>query len=930
MNRSSAPEDDRGERLKERVAALERDLAAAEETRLAREQARARAMGVDRLIATVLSEALAQPSLPGIAERGRPSREAGLALVAVGGYGRAELSPKSDVDLLFVFPGSDGTKATAPRAVVEQVLYALWDSGLEIGHAARTIPECIAVGKAEVTARSSLLDHRFVAGDADLYRRFASELERKLFRVDEPGFVAAKLAEIGRRRERFGAAVSRNEPNLKEGEGGLRDAHTAAWIARAVWRTDLSGLVARNRVRPDDLAEHDAAFERLLRARAALHRLAGRKEDRLSFDRQAATAAALGFPDVEPFMQSLAQAMAAIQRFLQLVVDRAPERFHRAARDLGPRPSRPRDSSLRARAPAGFRVRRGRLTFADRAAGGTGGGPRRARSAEPSTGGGPRRARSAEPSTGGGPRRARSTEPSAVALIRLFEVAAAMRLPLHPEARETVRASRRLLAENRDRAEVVDAFWSLLLVPDGDGLERALLEMNDLGALAAVLPEFEALYCRVQHDTYHVYTCDTHLVLAAANAHRLRGGAFRAREPVLDEIAKGLPPRVLVLGSFLHDVGKSERGHTEAGLRMLPRIAAQLRLSGSEREDVHFLMEQHLLMSHVAQRRDLSDPETIAGFAAKVGTIERLRLLYALTVCDIASVGPTTYTDWKGALLRELYQRTTLLLEQGATAVRDEAKQRRAATSEAARRLLAERRRTVDAERFDRFLANLPERYFVATHPESVVDDFLLGELPSATGLRVQARVVGGGRATEITFQAADRAGLFADLAGSLAAAGMSIRTARIHTAADGIAIDRFDVVGPDGGPVDLLAVDRMVRDLLWVLTGKQTASELIQKRSPPSYRAPRPPGKPPRVEIHNDASADSTVVDVYAIDRLGLLFDIASGLTTLGLDIGVAIVSTKVDQVADSFYVRRVGGGKVTDPAAIERLRADLLSRVG
>lgn len=881
----------RAERLKMRVADLEREIEGANPKEPARERARLRSRGVDAILADALAEtaanAAAQPGLPGVGEATPPKIT--LAIVAVGGYGREELSPRSDVDLLFVLPGKTSATAAAERALVERLLYQLWDSGLEIGHSVRAIPECIEVGKKDVPARSSMLDHRFVAGDSTLYRELARTLEKKLFRVDTAGFVTAKLLEIARRRERWGRSVSRNEPNLKEGEGGLRDAHTALWIARAVWGLrDAAGLASEGVARREEVTEFEAAFERLLDARSALHRVAGRKEDRLAFERQPAVAAELGVMDspsanaTELFMQTLTRSMASVQRFLQLVVDRMPESFHKHALKAGALPRHAEGT----RAPKGYRLKKGRLAFSDEEA----------------------------------------AAKSAAKLIDLFAVAAAEGHALHPEARDVVRQHRDVIAGARAKPDAVAAFWRLLLTPRGDDVERALSDMNDLGALGSFLPEMEALHCRVQHDTYHVYTCDAHLVVAAANAHRLAGGQWAETEPLLTTIAKELPKRTFVLGLFLHDIGKSEKGHTEVGLRMLPRIAKQLALTEREQDDIRFLIAEHLTMSHVAQRRDPSDPKTISDFAAKMGTAARLKLLYALTFCDIAAVGPGTWTDWKGALLRDLYLRTLTALEAGHDAIAEDAARRAEAVKKQARE---KHRGSRDA--FERFLDRLPPRYFATSDADAVIDDFVLATQveAKAPGLKVQARVVPARRATEITFQAADRAGLFADFAGALAAAGLSIRTARIHTTRDGVAIDRFEVTGSDGGAVDLAALDRMVRDLLWVLTGKQTAAELLARRKPPTYGRHHAHAKAPRVEIHNDASADATVVDVFARDRLGLLYDVAAAITKLELDIHVAIVSTKVDQAADSFYVRELGGGKVVDPVRLDALKSALLARL-
>lgn len=797
-----------------------------------------------------------------------------VAVVATGGYGRQTLSPHSDVDLLFVVP-PQSTDDEAVRQVIEAVLYPLWDSKRVIGHAVRTIADSIEVGRKEMTVRSAMLDHRFVAGDRAVYDRFVRRLERRLFSTDKTRFVRFKLEEIAARRERSGDTAFRNEPDVKEGEGGLRDAQTALWIGRTVWdaRTPTAlaqeGLITREQV-----TEWHAATEHLLAVREFLHEASGRKMDRLSFELQAEAAARFGYESSEKghaaelFMRDLLIHQSSIQRILADVVDHLPRRYREQTERSKPR-------RRRRRVPDGFRVDNGSLRFTSS-------------------------------------RRLRSRPQD---MVRIFAISATHDLPVHPRARQAIRSHLGDIDDDtRTDMDAADAFLTLLTHENGASRLRL---MNALGLLGAYVPEFEANFCRMQYDKYHVFTVDAHSIQAVQELQRVFSGRYAQQQRLLTQVAEEVERVPVTLGTFLHDVGKGAgSGHVAAGARMVPVICERLGVAPDDADLVLFMELEHLLMSYVAQRRDLEDPKTIRDFAERVGSMQRLRALYLMTFADIRAVGPSTWTEWKGQLLRELYVKAAALIEareeaDPAQLLLERAGERR---SEARARLLE----SYDAADVDAFLDRFSPRYFATTPAESVASDFSLVRAPLTRPVRVSARVLAAEQLTELTFYSKDRRGLFAHLAGVLAAGRLSVRAARIHTTQDGFALDRFEVSGEDGQPVtDLTQLQRIVDNANAVVEAGD-AKALLQ-RARPTWAGPRhgPRAGKVTIEVHNDASENFTVVDLVAPDRMGLLHDITQTLADHELDIAVAIVSTKVDSAADTFYVRRAESGqarKLTD----------------
>src|SRR6218665_2409537 len=797
----------------------------------------------------------------------------GLALVSLGSYGRRELSPHSDLDLLLLRLPSVPEAAAAPLARAFPTL--LWDIKRAVGWSARSPDECLRAADADQTIRTALLDARFLAGDAATFDLFAQDVHPKLLSHRADAYIQEKAQELRARREKFGDSVFLLEPNIKQGEGGLRDLETALWIARVRFhRGGLTGLLQQSLLPESEVARLKAARDFLLRIRHHLHFLRGRKEDRLTFDLQEEVARFLGYPEgpvlpVEAFMRDDYLAASAIRQAADSLIARCEELSAArrvtlfSGRQLGP-----------------FRVAHGKLTVSVR---------------------------------GLFPR-----EPAS--LLDFVRTAEEHGLPLHSEARVQASQAVPSLEAARATSAVVSVFRTLFARPGTRG--ELLFELHDMGLLGAVVPEFGRVTAHHQHDLYHVYTVDVHTLFAVRRLYALRAGDLVEQEPELSREMRELKdPFPLYLGMLLHDAGKGMGGdHSEKGRLLMVSLGERLGLSSRQREVAEFLVKEHLKMSHTAQRRDLSDPSLIADFARRVGDVEKLTCLYLLTWADISSVGPRMWTAWKGQLLRELYDKTRAHLvgraPMGGLHVRERFHARWARVSgEARARELAE---------------VLPERYFLGMDPSrATLHSRLLARArsrPLAAALRYHPDA--GSR--ELTLAAPDRPGLLALLAGVLSVHRIDILSARIASTSDGLALDVFDVRPPQGHRLERQRWRQARADLLRVLLGDTSMEELMRRRRPGSLPKRHLPPVSPRITLDNRASRDFTVVDVLALDQVGLLHAIASALTRSGVQISLAKVSTEANRAMDSFYITRQGArldGPSEQAALVETLIAALES---
>jgi [protein-PII] uridylyltransferase len=808
--------------------------------------------------------------------------DGGLSLVALGGYGRVELAPFSDVDLLLLHDGSGPAAASA-----EAILYLLWDSGLQVGHAVRTPAECLALADADHTARTALVECRFVAGDADLFQTFEREILGDLASRRIETFVGDKLEEWKDRHERFGRTVFRLEPDVKFGEGGLREMQTAMWIARAIHRvTSLGDLKRRGLLAPREVDDLRAARDFLWRVRTALHYRAGRQDDHLTFDAQEEIAAAFGYVDtaevlaVERFMRDYYLSARTVARVSRNIVEICTG---------GDRLPAEGDPDLKEVAP-GLEAARGFLVASD---------PGHF---------------DADPAN----------------LVRVFEVADREGLRLHPTVRDRVRQA--VVRQPEALRESAEAAASLRRLFEREGTRGDFLQpMHDAGVLGTLVPEFGRQTGLWQHDLYHQYTVDVHSLFALRRAFALRSNAID--DPRFTEKMQALEnPYPFYLGVWFHDIGKGMGGgHSEKGAAMMPEVCRRLRLSGEEADEVAWLVRSHLRMSHVSQRRDLSDPALIAAFAEEMGSLRRLTMLYLLTFADVGTTGEKTWTDWKATLLTELYDKTRAVLiatEEGARPVPHDGSREAREGAEAIVAALRPRHEEADVEAF---LDSVPDRYLASVPPKKAAGHLALlrrlEELgPGLVSRRVHHRKKGY---TELSVATADRPGLLADLTGVLAAHRVDILGAQIFSLSSGRVLDVFEVRDRQTG---LLAGGKRWRALradLAAIPGEPGIGDrLVRRRLRPGGLRPRPvPPVPVAVKVDNEASDRHTVVDVFARDRLGLLHSITATLHELGLDVWVARVATEAHRATDAFYVTGADGRKITDDARLDDVVSRLVS---
>jgi [protein-PII] uridylyltransferase len=805
-----------------------------------------------------------------------PTASEHLAVIATGGYGRGELAPGSDIDLLFVHPYK---RAPWSESVVEFILYMLWDLGLKVGHATRSQAECMRLAKQDITVRTALLEARYLAGDRALF----DELRRKFWSEAGPGldFVEAKLAERDERHARQGTSRYLVEPNLKEGKGGLRDLQTLYWIGKLLYRVEDAGdLVGHGLFTAEEYKLFQEAEVFLWDVRVRLHYLAGRAEERLSFDLQPALASAMGFTDesprraVEAFMKAyflVAKEVGDLTRIFCAALEEQNRKKKPALSRLLPGFLKPRSGD------EDFFVENGRLNAREGAF-------------------------AADP----------------VNLVRIFHLADEKNVDVHPGALQTItRSLGRIDEALREDPEANRLFLAIL--SSRRDPERALRRMNEAGVLGRFVPEFGRVVALMQFNMYHHYTVDEHLIRAVGNVAAIERGELKAEHPLSSDIVKRVKSReALYCAILLHDIAKGLPGdHSDLGAGIAHRLCPRWGLAPEDTAAVAWLVQNHLVMSDTAQRRDLSDPKTVRDFVATVQTPEMLRLLLVMTVADIRAVGPGVWNGWKGQLLRELYYEAEAVMTGG------DAAPVRAARIEAAKSALGQRIADLPEEDRRRALARQHDSYWLAfdeaaheRHARLMADADAAGETVALTAESSKFRAV-----TEIVVYTPDRPGLFSMLAGAISASGGSIVDAKVFTTADRHALDVFSVQDAEGGPFgDAARVARLRQTIARTLAGEPHADFAKPQRRASAFRVH------PRVHVDNEASTAATVLEVNCLDRPGLLYDVTRALFEQGLSISSAIVSTHGERAVDVFYVRDGFGHKIVHPDKLDAVEKRLL----
>jgi [protein-PII] uridylyltransferase len=817
-----------------------------------------------------------------------PSGPSNLCLMAVGGYGRGEMAPFSDVDImLFAKDRSSSEKA-------KELLYKLWNTNLDISHSFRTPADCISETKKDIRTRTSLLEHRYIAGDADLFRYFQDNVYPEIAFRESRNFITEKLREVEQRHRKISASVFMLEPHIKEGRGMLRDIHTLTWLASVRLRTrSLDGL--SKMLLPDEFRKLERAYDFLLKVRFCLHLLSGRKNDVLSFEFHERAAGMLNFRASKRFLSS-----ERFMRYLYLKASVVSDITSRTL-DLFSMPYRNPEEGRESRAAHFFYAKR-KITddFS----------------------------LSRNRIVASGADFVRTPEK----IIEAFAVMSKTGKRFSPKLREEIKKNLfRIGRTTRRSPRAVESFMNIVR---GERVYETLREMHACGVLGRFIPEFDALSFLVIYEPYHRFTVDEHSLHAVRKIEELQNTKYKNLEH-LSEVYKRVRRReAIVLTLLLHDVGK--RGiaqsyrygsgpghHDEVGYRELKNITERFNLSPELRSEVEFLVKNHLLMSSAALTMDTESPEGIARFADEVGDRETLDALYLITYADMAAVSDGFWSEWKARLLRDFYGTVARYLE-GFT--KDFAE---------ARELLLDRTFLSPGEKegTKNFLSLMPERYVISTTPERLSEDYRTCKEVAERGFGLRVREEEDGT-SEVCIGAWDRPGIFSRIVGVLSSMKMNIYRARAYTAKDGIIVDKIQVSNWKEieweGIVKALE-ERLYRAVCAGLAKDEYETMIRNIRDSQGYILPTPEvfGRfEPFIELDNETSGECSILEFFAGDRLGLLYDATSLMHEEGIDIISARINTESGLAHDIFYIQKEGtkldGTDVTELLALlwKRLR--------
>jgi [protein-PII] uridylyltransferase len=786
-----------------------------------------------------------------------------ISVVAVGGFGRSEMAPHSDVDLLFLHPW----KITAhAESVIETMLYILWDLKLKVGHSSRTVRDCVRLGREDITIRTALLEHRHITGDAALASELDERLWQDLFRNTGREFIEAKLAERTERHKRQGGQRYVLEPNVKEAKGGLRDLQTLYWIGKYLHRVpSAEGLVGAGLLTAEEFAIFRRAENFLWAARCHMHYITRRATDQLTFDLQVEVAERMNYRDaggrraVEHFMQDYFRHATRVGELTRIFLTELEARHAKPeARIIG--------FINRRKVSAGFKLVQGRLDVSD---------PKKF-----------------------------LIDP--LNILRVFEEGLRTGYLLHPNVMRLLASNLALIDDHlRENPEAAKIFLSLLL--DHGNPERPLRRMNELGVLSAFIPEFENIVAMMQYNVYHHYTVDEHIIQCVSCLAQIERGELVEELPVVSGILKaGVNRRVIYVALLLHDIGKGRpEDHSIIGAQLARRICPRLGLTVEEAETVEWLVRYHLLMSDMAQKRDVGDPRTVRDFAKAVETRKRLDLLTVLTVCDIRGVGPGTWNNWKAMLLRQLYGQTADALEGGLETFNRErhVSESRAALVARLSDWTPEQTAFETARHYDPYWQGL------STETQEAFARLLLGLKNDE--IRIDLHPDPNRDATRACFALADHPGIFSRLAGALALVGANVVDARTYTSKDGYATAVFWIQDSEGHPYEVTRLPRLRGMIEKTLKGEVRPRTALADRDKMKKRE-RGFRFPTHITFDNEGSEIYTIIEVDTRDRPGLLYDLTRTLAANNMYIASAVIATYGAQVVDAFYVKDMFGLKL------------------
>ncbi|MBV8686039.1 MAG: [protein-PII] uridylyltransferase [Alphaproteobacteria bacterium] len=804
-----------------------------------------------------------------------------LLLMAVGGYGRGEMALHSDVDIAFVAPSKPSEDAAA---FVQALLYLLWDLGLKLGPSTRSVEELLDVCRSDQTVRTAILEARYLWGDEALFELVEARFRREVLASDISAFVTLKLEERNARHRRMGDSRYVVEPNVKEGKGGLRDLHTLFWIGKYAYQVrSVAELVEVGLLSPEELRQFQRAERFLWAVRCHLHLVAGRAEERLTFDYQREIAGRMHYADrtgsspVERFMRHYFLHAKTVGDLTGVFLAHLDEKFARKGLRFGLPTIRRRPRKLE-----GFVLDRGRLAL---------------------------------PSD-------EWFREDPVRLVEMFALADLHQLEIHPLAMRAAARDAKLVDEVRADPRANALFMDVLTSPRDP--ETVLRWMNEAGVFGRFVPDFGRVVAQMQFDMYHHYTVDEHSIRAIGLLSRIERGELRQEHPLATALFRHLASRrVLYVAVLLHDIAKGRGGdHSVLGAEVALALCPRLGLDEWETETVAWLVRWHLLMSATAFKRDVADPQTVQAFVERVKSLERLRLLFMLTVVDIAAVGPGVWNGWKRQLLRALFEAAEESLRLGHK--QKGRAERVAAVQEALRGELP-----WEESRFARLTWRLPDSYWLAEPLEVIARNAALMDASDRAPSRtkpVAMSVEPERGATLISVYAKDRPGLFYRLSAAISLAGGGIIDARIHTTLDGMAIDNFLVQDSAGQPfAERHQLRRLEERVLKALEGEEPPLDKLEAK------AARPRADAftihPAVFVDHHASGRYTVVEVNARDRPALLSGLARALYESRAAIHSAHIATYGERAVDVFYLTDLAGEKIESPARLKALQARLLA---
>jgi [protein-PII] uridylyltransferase len=817
-----------------------------------------------------------------------PSGAEMISIAAVGGYGRGTLAPGSDIDLLFILPYK---QTPWGEQVTEYVLYMLWDLGQKVGHAVRSVDDCIRMARSDMTVRTATLEARYLTGDRALFDELTHRFETEIMPKTGPEFIAAKMAERDERHRQMGNTRYVVEPNIKDGKGGLRDLHTLFWIGKYFYRVKTSGeLVGKGVLSAEEYRLFQRAEDFLWAIRCNLHFLTGRADEKLTFDVQPDLADRLGFAN--------RAGMLGVERFMK--------RYFLVAKDVGDLTrifctslefdhAKPLDVVGRVLAPfkrgkvairgeTDFVIEGGRLNIA-------------------------------------GPDVFQKDPRN---LIKGFMLAGRHDVHLHPDAIKAIRRSFKLIGHDLRNDKQANA-WFLEILTAPTYVERILRQMNEAGVLGRFVPDFGKIVALMQFNMYHHYTVDEHLIRAVGVMAEIANGGLRDQLPLTHELLPQLnDTRLLYVALFLHDIAKGRpEDHSVAGAKIARKFCPRLGLDAAETDTVSWLVEHHLLMSEIAQSRDLQDPETARAFAEIVQSPQRLSLLMILTACDIRAVGPGVWTGWKGSLLRSLFYATEPLLSGGHSQVTQ--RDRIEAAKAALRRELS----AWQPDQVEAYVGRHYDHYWLRAEPELQVEHAKMIRAADQANQMFQGsiRVKAFEGITEVSFYTPDHPRLLSLIAGACTMCDASIIGAQIFGTRDGRAVDTFRLRRSFTSDEDeKVRATRIIDTVKQLLQGKRQVLIDLGKESKHNKRL-KPFSLPAQVAVSNSISEKFTVIEVMGLDRVGLLHQLTRQISDLNLTIGSAHIGTYGEKAVDVFYVTDLTGHKIESKARQKKIHDELLA---